>query len=101
MTQKAEMTQDEILILARKAGFITGEIFHVDGSGSHLFVHPVGDSCFVEIAKLIDLVIAYCKEPIDTKSKVCYECDKECNYLFGDGRCKNCTRLTPEEVIGD
>lgn len=29
---------------------------------------------------------------------VCYQCDQYCNYLFPDGRCKNCTRLTPEEV---
>ena len=33
--------------------------------------------------------------------KTCYECDKDCNYLFDDGRCKDCTRLTPEEVRGE
>ena len=31
----------------------------------------------------------------------CYQCDSECNYLFYDGRCKDCTRYTPEEVMGN
>lgn len=31
----------------------------------------------------------------------CYQCMKPCNYLFGDARCKDCTRLTPEEVRGE
>lgn len=30
----------------------------------------------------------------------CYECLKEVVYLFDDGRCKDCTRLVPEEVQG-
>lgn len=30
----------------------------------------------------------------------CYECDKPVRYLFDDGRCKCCTRLTPDEVLG-
>lgn len=29
---------------------------------------------------------------------VCYQCLKACAYLFPDGRCHACTRLTPEEV---
>ena len=33
--------------------------------------------------------------------KTCYECDQPCNYLFDDGRCKECTSLTPEEVRGE
>lgn len=32
---------------------------------------------------------------------ICYQCDKEVTYLFDDGRCKDCTRLTPEEVTGE
>jgi hypothetical protein len=32
--------------------------------------------------------------------KFCYQCDKRVLYLFQDGRCKDCTRLTPEEVQG-
>ena len=31
----------------------------------------------------------------------CYQCEKEVNYLFDDSRCKDCTRLTPDEVRGD
>lgn len=29
----------------------------------------------------------------------CYQCDKQVAYLFDDGRCGGCTRLTPEEVV--
>lgn len=30
----------------------------------------------------------------------CYQCDQEVTYLFEDGRCNRCTRLTPEEIRG-
>jgi hypothetical protein len=30
--------------------------------------------------------------------KICYECEELVSYLFGDGRCKKCTRLTREEI---
>lgn len=30
----------------------------------------------------------------------CYECEEKVNWLASDGRCKGCTRLTPEEVQG-
>jgi len=33
--------------------------------------------------------------------KYCYQCDAQVTYLFGDGRCGRCTRLTPEEVRGN
>jgi hypothetical protein len=29
----------------------------------------------------------------------CYQCDKQVTYLFEDGRCGACTRLTPEEAV--
>lgn len=32
--------------------------------------------------------------------KYCYQCDIEVNWLSLDGRCKNCTRLTVEEIQG-
>lgn len=32
--------------------------------------------------------------------KHCYNCDAEVKYLFDDGRCGDCTALTPEEVRG-
>ena len=32
--------------------------------------------------------------------KYCYECGRAVSWLAGDGRCKDCTRLTPEEVGG-
>ena len=31
----------------------------------------------------------------------CYQCDKLVAYLFSDARCKDCTRMTPEEVRGE
>jgi hypothetical protein len=30
----------------------------------------------------------------------CYQCEKPVTYLFKDGRCYNCTRLTIEEFTG-
>lgn len=30
----------------------------------------------------------------------CYQCDEQCNYLFADGRCYKCTRLSVDEVHG-
>ncbi len=32
---------------------------------------------------------------------ICYQCDKRVNYLFDDSRCKDCTRLTREEIEGN
>ncbi len=31
----------------------------------------------------------------------CYQCEKDVHWLASDSRCKDCTRLTPEEVRGD
>ena len=31
----------------------------------------------------------------------CYQCLKTVKYLFDDSRCKDCTRMTPEEVRGE
>ena len=30
----------------------------------------------------------------------CYQCEKIVPYLFPDGRCKDCTRITPDELTG-
>jgi hypothetical protein len=32
--------------------------------------------------------------------KRCYQCYKHTSYLFPDGRCGNCTHVTPEELTG-
>jgi len=37
----------------------------------------------------------------EAQSLACYECEQPCNYLFDDGRCCRCTRLTREEVEGE
>ena len=34
------------------------------------------------------------------KTKICYQCEKEVEYLFDDSRCGKCTRITPDEVQG-
>lgn len=31
---------------------------------------------------------------------ICYQCQKPFNYIFSYRRCKKCTRLTVEELIG-
>jgi len=31
---------------------------------------------------------------------ICYQCERDTDYLFEDSRCADCTRLTPEEVVG-
>jgi hypothetical protein len=33
--------------------------------------------------------------------KKCYQCDRATLWLAPDSRCRNCTRLTPEEVKGE
>lgn len=37
----------------------------------------------------------------DFLNNVCYQCGEKVVYLFQDGRCKCCTRMLPEEVIGE
>lgn len=32
---------------------------------------------------------------------ICYQCQARVFYLFDDGRCMKCTRMTVEEVRGD
>ena len=36
-----------------------------------------------------------------TNLHMCYDCGQQDMYLFADCRCKDCTRLTPEEVRGE
>lgn len=35
------------------------------------------------------------------KDYICYQCDKETNWLAPDSRCGDCTRWTPEEIRGE
>lgn len=44
---------------------------------------------------------AHAKEEHIPTSKYCYQCGEPTSYLFDDGRCGGCTRLTPEEVKGE
>lgn len=50
------MTRDEILDLARQAGFRTGVVFGCDGEPIYPLVEPMGNGCFVELERLVDLV---------------------------------------------
>ena len=47
--------------------------------------------------------IAFLKDefPQFLEKFTCYECDRHVPYLFGDGRCSQCTRLSVDEVTGD
>lgn len=49
------MTREEVLALARKAGFKTGIIYYADGEGSYPVAYSEGESCFIEIERLVDL----------------------------------------------
>lgn len=40
-------------------------------------------------------------EAVGQGGSICYQCDKRVAYLFDDSRCKDCTRLTFEEVQGN
>lgn len=37
----------------------------------------------------------------DFRNNFCYQCGEKVFYLFQDGRCKSCTRMLPEEVMGE
>lgn len=52
------MSDEEILALARKAGFQTGTWHMCDGTEGGKIIHSVGSSCFHEVKKLIELVMA-------------------------------------------
>lgn len=50
------MNREEVIRMAREAGFRTGELHMQDGSGSWTFVTPIGDGCIVELEKFAALV---------------------------------------------
>lgn len=52
------MNREDVIRMAREAGFRTGELHMQDGSGSWAFVTPIGDGCIVELQKFYDLVAA-------------------------------------------
>ncbi|KAA9149915.1 hypothetical protein F3K36_33485 [Delftia sp. BR1] len=58
------MTRDEILDLARKAGFLTGVVFGCDGEPVYPLVEPRAKGCFVELERLVDLVEQRLREPM-------------------------------------
>lgn len=41
------------------------------------------------------------RNPTDDEIVRCYECDKLTYWLAPDSRCEDCTRYTPEEIIGE
>lgn len=40
-------------------------------------------------------------EDCENAKFICYQCCKRVAFLFSDSRCKKCTRLTKEEIIGE
>ena len=52
------MNRDDVLRLAREAGFATGTMDLADGSGSYPLVMPYGNGCVVELERFADLVAA-------------------------------------------
>ena len=40
------------------------------------------------------------KHVVRERQVECYQCEKIVHYLFPDGRCKDCTRITPDELTG-
>ena len=49
---------------------------------------------------VIPLAVAVFKES-ERDTFPCYQCGEEVNYLFDDARCKDCTRLTQDEIEGN
>lgn len=52
------MSDRELLELARKAGFRTGEMHMQDGLGTYPYVTSIGDGCVVELRRFAALVAA-------------------------------------------
>lgn len=52
------MTRDDIIRMAREAGFLTGTINGADGQPAYPLVAPIGHGCMVEIERFASLVTA-------------------------------------------
>ena len=52
------MNREDVIRMAREAGFRTGELHMQDGSGSWTFVTPIGDGCIVELERFAAIVAA-------------------------------------------
>lgn len=72
------MTKEDVIRMAREAGFMTGEIDFADGKGRYLFIEPIGKSCNVELERFADLIAAaereacanVCRAYIPTKDQL-------------------------------
>ena len=62
------MKQDDVLRLAREAGFATGTIDLADRSGSYPLVMHYGNGCAVELERFAELVAA---EEREACAKLC------------------------------
>ena len=70
-------------------------------------VPPVHETLFQKACALTNNDLAILSANIrreinirESEMKVCYQCDKVVPHLFADARCKDCTRLTREEIEG-
>lgn len=51
------ITKDELMQMARYAGFQTAKVDWLDGSDTYPLIRPIGENCNVAITKLIDIVL--------------------------------------------
>lgn len=52
------MNRDEVILMAREAGFQTGVVHGPDGNPAYPLVQPVGHGCMVELERFASLVAA-------------------------------------------
>lgn len=51
------INRDELLKIARDAGFRTAAVHAPDGSFSYHLVEQIGNGCVIEISRLVDIVL--------------------------------------------
>lgn len=51
------MTRDDVLRLAREAGFMTGVIHDRQGQPTYPLVQPIGHGCIIELESIIKLAV--------------------------------------------
>jgi len=87
------MTRDDVMRLAREAGFVTGYMNDVDGVPSCQFVVPHGKGCIVELEKFYALVSASereaCAQVVTAECIGFADDDKQLNRIISAIRARN------------
>lgn len=63
------MTRDDIIRMAREAGFMTATVDTADGKSTWPLVVPIGQGCIVELERFAALVAAAERAAIRARSK--------------------------------